>query len=374
LKRLGLSASDLMRMDPTEAFKKISDGMVKIPSTTERAGLAMEIFGKGGIKVLNTLGAGSAELNRLEAAGESLGQTVSQVDAAKIGAVKDSMDNAWKKVESFTTSLAIGLAPAINAVASVFTTMFATISTGGVTFDGVIKFMLKGVAWVADAAWTLKLSFQKVMEAIVWAASKAASVISASLAKSLRTASQDIGKDIQKSLEAGAPGDKILSKYDEYKNKLDETAKASAALSKEQLELGRTITGTAKATKEMEELGKWAENLEKEVQTPLQKYQSQISHIGEALAEGFISQDTAEKASKKAFADLKIDEPKFAGAVELGSKEFRSSALAATSGRTEPGKVMQTIATNQLTEAQKQTAVLNIIAGANKGKAVEMAL
>ena len=50
--RLGLKVSDLQAMTPDQQFETIAKAIAKIQDPTERAGAAMEIFGKSGGKTL----------------------------------------------------------------------------------------------------------------------------------------------------------------------------------------------------------------------------------------------------------------------------------------------------------------------------------
>jgi hypothetical protein len=62
LERLGLRAQDLIRLSPGEAFLQIAEKVSRLPNQMEKATATMQIFGRGGIALINTVQQGRAAL------------------------------------------------------------------------------------------------------------------------------------------------------------------------------------------------------------------------------------------------------------------------------------------------------------------------
>ena len=88
--RLGLSVADLAAMTPEEMLSAFADGLATVSNPSERAALAMELFGKSGTKLLPVLAQGAEGLARMREYARDLGLTVS-TDAAQAA---DALDDA----------------------------------------------------------------------------------------------------------------------------------------------------------------------------------------------------------------------------------------------------------------------------------------
>ncbi len=162
LDRIGLSAKSLAKDSPDVAFEKIVGAFEKVPDAATKASLAADIFGKQGVKLVNVLSAGSGEIQRLREEAKKFGVSVSQVDAAKIAAAKDSLDRVGAVVEGIGNKLAVSLAPHIEATATAFTDWFGSVWDGGKIVDSVLDGMAGGFASILDGATEVGITFQSV--------------------------------------------------------------------------------------------------------------------------------------------------------------------------------------------------------------------
>ncbi|WP_254513871.1 hypothetical protein [Anatilimnocola floriformis] len=121
LERIGLSASELTKLDITDAFKKIADGLAGVEHEGMRASLAMDILGKAGTKAIQFAGRGAKGIEELEARAKRLGIVMSQVDADKLNAAQDALDDIAFVVQGLGAKLAADLAPALVSVVELFT-------------------------------------------------------------------------------------------------------------------------------------------------------------------------------------------------------------------------------------------------------------
>jgi hypothetical protein len=158
LEGMGLSAKALVKLDPAAAFSAIAGGFQKLKGPAAQSAAAMDIFGKTGIGLLNTLNAGPAKIAALEAEAKKLGLTFSSLDADKVGAANDAIDRVKGAFGGLVNTLTIKLAPALE-------------SWGAKIVDGLPR-ITSAVATVTDAfgsafSGTILPGFQAIGSALV---------------------------------------------------------------------------------------------------------------------------------------------------------------------------------------------------------------
>lgn len=92
LDAIGLSVKDLAGLDTGAAFRKIADGLEKIPDRAQRAAVEVALFGRAGGKLDNLLAGGSGAINELSIAAEKLGIVLSDEQIAKADETADKLD------------------------------------------------------------------------------------------------------------------------------------------------------------------------------------------------------------------------------------------------------------------------------------------
>ena len=141
LAQMGLSAKTLASESPDQAFTQIADGLKAIQNPAARAQLAMDLFGKSGQELLPLMMQGSEGIKAAEEQAAKLGLTFNRVDAAKVEMANDAMTRLQGVVEGAAQTLAIDLAPFIDAVA----TKLMNVSTSG---RGVASYITEGFGTV----------------------------------------------------------------------------------------------------------------------------------------------------------------------------------------------------------------------------------
>jgi hypothetical protein len=89
--KLGLSADELVNMDAVQAFRVLSDAIAAIPNPTQRAAMAMKIFGRSGADLMAVISDPTAWSSAADLAGgyaDIIGE-----NAARFDAVSDSIGN-----------------------------------------------------------------------------------------------------------------------------------------------------------------------------------------------------------------------------------------------------------------------------------------
>lgn len=165
-KRLGLDAGELKSLDPSEAFAKIAGAISEVSSPADQAAAAMEIFGKSGVGLINTLKAGPEALSQLTAEADKLGISLSDVDAAKVGAANDALDRAGYAISGVGNVLAVQLAPFIEVAAKKFVEFATSGIDTGKTVATALEWVASGVGIVADVVHTLKLAFMALQSGV----------------------------------------------------------------------------------------------------------------------------------------------------------------------------------------------------------------
>lgn len=106
-----------------DALFDLADRLAAIDDPGERAAVAMESLGRGGIAMTNMLGDGSEALRGMVAEAKELGLAVGDETAAKFETANDAMTRVKTAVQGLTTRILAALAPAIEKIADLFTTV-----------------------------------------------------------------------------------------------------------------------------------------------------------------------------------------------------------------------------------------------------------
>lgn len=118
LAKMGLDAGALLSAGPEAAIGNIADALNRLPAAAERSAAAAKIFGeRAGPELLNLLAGGSEAIRQSAAEAEKLGMMFSRFDAAKVEQANDSITKIQHAVDAISNSLAVSLAPTIQAVA-----------------------------------------------------------------------------------------------------------------------------------------------------------------------------------------------------------------------------------------------------------------
>jgi hypothetical protein len=118
-RQIGVNAKALMGLPLDEQYAAIADGLAGIKNPADRARLAMEILGEGGLKLVPVLAKGGAELRRLAAEGRELGSVMDNETAAKSEQVSKSFTRAWNAMKFAVLSVGEALLPQADSIEDV---------------------------------------------------------------------------------------------------------------------------------------------------------------------------------------------------------------------------------------------------------------
>jgi uncharacterized phage infection (PIP) family protein YhgE len=166
LRELGLGARALASMSPDEAFKEIAGAMKEVDSQSDKVRLAFKLFDSEGVNLVNTLALGKSGLNEMASEADSLGMTLSRIDAHKVEEAGDAISRAISFVEGLVNKIVVTLSPAVTDIANAFVNLGTAIKDaldGGTTKPRQLGFILE----LKKAAEGLSLAFLKIKLSIV---------------------------------------------------------------------------------------------------------------------------------------------------------------------------------------------------------------
>ena len=114
IEEIGLSARDLANSTPDEAFLKIARAMDQVTNEGDRVRIATKLFDDEQAGIHTTLALTNEELQKQFQISDNLGNTLTDVDAAKMVAAKDAMGEMAAAFDAFSTQFAIEFAPALT--------------------------------------------------------------------------------------------------------------------------------------------------------------------------------------------------------------------------------------------------------------------
>lgn len=138
LAELGLSYEKLVAQTPTEQLRYVAEGIKSIESPTERAAMAMKIFGKSGGELLPFLQNFSDELGNAQ---DELGSMTGIMD--KKSEVFDTVSDKIQAIKGKFTEFAAGLLSNVTPALELFTTMLSKVDAAGIgqrLTTGAMKF------------------------------------------------------------------------------------------------------------------------------------------------------------------------------------------------------------------------------------------
>jgi len=109
--KLGVSVADLEGLSPEQQFDKLAAAIAGVEDETQRAALAQDIFGRGGVELLPIFADGVAGLEAMKKEARDLGIVMSEEDAQAAADFADGMAKLQMTVKGFSISVARELIP-----------------------------------------------------------------------------------------------------------------------------------------------------------------------------------------------------------------------------------------------------------------------
>ena len=158
--RLGLSAENLSEMDVDQRLATIADRMKTLGLSTQEAGDELRQMGIRNGEMINLMIQGGDAIRGARNEVESLGLSLSAVDAAQVEAANDSFARIGLVVEGISQRLAVEFAPVLDAVSR----MMVEAGTDGVDMGEAIgdgfNMGISAAAFMMDAVEGIKRTFE----------------------------------------------------------------------------------------------------------------------------------------------------------------------------------------------------------------------
>ena len=148
LAALGLRAADFAGLSPEKQFELLADRISRIADPTVRAGVALELFGRSGTRLLPLMEGGAKGIEELRKQARALGLTVATQTAKDAAALTDALHTLWRVLKKGVSTIGSALAPAVTDLAETFTRAM-------VAANAWIKEHRQLVIWAAKIALAL---------------------------------------------------------------------------------------------------------------------------------------------------------------------------------------------------------------------------
>ena len=122
--RLGLDIADLDKMSSGDRFESIATAIAGLPDPAARAAAAMQIFGRSGAEMLPMFAGMADAMAQAQADTQRFGLALTDLQGRNVEAMNDSFTRAGYALSGMATQITAEIAPAIEAVATMFTDLF----------------------------------------------------------------------------------------------------------------------------------------------------------------------------------------------------------------------------------------------------------
>lgn len=163
LEELGLATEEFFKLSPADQFSAIAEKVSGLSDQQQKAAAAAALFGKSGVALVNTLDLGASGLAAMTAEADALDLTMSRIDLAKIEAANDSFYRAKQVSEGFGRSLAVAVAPLLDAVSQKFVQSAKEAGGFGNVAQKVVDATARGVGVMADGLHGVKILYRSVI-------------------------------------------------------------------------------------------------------------------------------------------------------------------------------------------------------------------
>ena len=162
LKRFGLDAKNLAMSGAEKSLDATLEVLRNIQNPAERAAVAMDLFGKSGIKMISLAGAGASGLKEMGAEASKVGFALSAIDSAKVEEADDALDKMGMAVQGVWNTLAVKLSPFLTAGIEQLLDWGQTGAQAASHIAQSMGWVLDGIGLAVDGVNVLKTAFHSI--------------------------------------------------------------------------------------------------------------------------------------------------------------------------------------------------------------------
>lgn len=205
--QLGISVknADGSLKPTTTLLNEVSDGLKNVGDPAERVRIAFDLFGRSGVKLINTLKGGSGELANLTSRFNELTLTLTEDQAKAVEGANDGFDRLAKTFTSFGQSITANVLPSILLIGEAFTVL------GSLAIANIID----GVGTLRNKFLTLAQTFGLFRDAEKSAIGEGTSKRLREIAEGYALASgqvSNLADNVKKVGEEAAPAESAITK------------------------------------------------------------------------------------------------------------------------------------------------------------------
>lgn len=157
---VGVSMDDLRRKNVYDVMSQIADGMQQLSGPGERMATTLELFGKGQHAMATVLADGSAGLKAMADEADALGLSVSRLDAKKIQAMNDAVENVANVSAGIFNQLAAEIAPIVTDIANGFVEWVKKLGGAKAISQAIVDTVISGTGILADIGQRLIIIYK----------------------------------------------------------------------------------------------------------------------------------------------------------------------------------------------------------------------
>lgn len=166
LKKLGLTAKDLSKLDVDEKFGVIGDRMRELNLSAAEQGVLMRDLRIEDARLMNLMENGSETFKHAREEIVAFGAALSDVDARKVEQANDAMTSFGVAAEGVQNQLAVALAPVLQGISTEFAEMSKGPSTLGKKFERMVDSIVIGIGAVLDVFAVMKVVWNSVVSLV----------------------------------------------------------------------------------------------------------------------------------------------------------------------------------------------------------------
>lgn len=297
LNLLGLSAKELYAVAPNEQLALIANELIGVTDSSDRAELAVKLFGSSGAALLPILEQGKDGIRKFREEAKKLGVSLSQEECEAMTKFNSELAKLQAVLTSLLTSILVPILPMLSA-------FFEAIRSG----HPAITFIITAVSTLL--AFRLAAWFIGVTTAV-------AGFTTALLANPLGL--------VAVAISATIAGLVTLAKW--FKKSTEVTEEYNQTLEKTKATLAITIPKQNLAVmSKRNELQTQAKVIFEQTRTPLEKHNQQMEKLNKLLKQGMIDQDTYNRAVKQSMEGLEQVADKTEDVCDLVRDHSKSAA------------------------------------------------
>lgn len=372
---LGLSVDALSLVSSGEAFRQIADAFSSIQNPADQAALAVALFGKQGLNLINVLNQGRDNIDQTAASGARIGAVMSNETAA--GFVKASeaiklasaaIDGMWKLLTARLLPGILATVKVVNMAVELFSRLAGYVNANVLriaAFAAAIVASFVAINKVINAVKTLVTTLRELVKAQAMAQAFAGPKGWLVLGASIGVAYGSV-----KLLEAAfAEQDATLQKANKT---AEDNARAVTAQAEAAQKAAEEAELAAEAQRRMDDLMRRGASIADQMRTPWEKYNDTIDDLVNLLGVGAINFAIFQRAVMAANEELdkatelkenldRMSSTPGVGAVQQGSTAAFSAIQASVRAQADESRRRDEIAKRQLAEEQRQNETLKRI-------------